>query len=129
MVEDAHGAVVYPTDPFQDAALIDGTYLLKHYPREQAQLPFPQTDGYVSGKSSCLFLARDTGDNDGSASLICLVVLNHDHWTDSCLFMPNTAGQVGSIDFTAFDGHGNASAIDVSTQGDYTQIVILTRGC
>ena len=90
MVEDTHGAVVGLTDPFQDAALIDGTNLLQHDSREQAQLPFPQTDGYVGGKSSCLLLACDTGDNDGTAFLVCLVVLDHDHWPDSCLFLSFT---------------------------------------
>ena len=109
MVEDAHGAFICLTDPFQDAALIDGSDLLQHDSREQAQPPFPQTDGYVGGKSSCLFLARDTGDNDGSALLVCLVVLDHNHRPGSCLLMSYTAGQVGGIDFTAFDGHGNVS--------------------
>ena len=97
MVEDAHGAFICLTDPFQDAALIDGSDLLQHDSREQAQPPFPQTDGYVGGKSSCLFLARDTGDNDGSALLVCLVVLDHNHRPGSCLLMSYTAGQVGSV--------------------------------
>ena len=92
MVEDAHGAVVCLTDPFQDTTRIDGSDLLQHNSRKQTQPSFPQTDGYVCGKSSRLFLTRDTGDNDGSAVLVCLVVLDHNHWSGSCLLMSYTAG-------------------------------------
>ena len=109
MVEDSHGAVVCPANPFQDAPLIYGTDLLQHHPRIPAELPFCQLDRNVGGKSSCLLLARDTGDNDGSALLVCLVVLDHNHRSGSCLLMSYTAGQVGGIDFTAFDGHSNVS--------------------
>ena len=63
----------------------------------------------MGGKSSCLLLARDTGDNNGSVVLVCLVVLDHDHRPVPCLLMSYAAGQVGSIDFTAFDGHGYVS--------------------
>ena len=63
----------------------------------------------VSGELCLVPLAGDGGGDDGGAVAIAHIVLDDEDGTDAALLRAYHGAQVGVVDFSSFDGHGEDS--------------------
>ena len=91
-------------DARHEPPLIDGPDLLQ---QNDAVLGKPERRGEfnVRGEPRLVDLARDGGGDDGGGILVARIVLHHQHGAHPALFAPHNGGEIGIIQFSAFDDH------------------------